>query len=120
VGKKPDFEAMDMTQLLDSYNATAEVKRRSAWPTKVKAIERAEAEWMRANALRKGRAAWKIEVKSDNPHRAGTQAHIFYEAIKQSPTIGDFMSRYQTDHDKQAARIYLRDHALKDRIALYK
>lgn len=135
--EKPNFQDMSLAQLLEQYNRTAPSKRKAAFSTKEEGVRRVEAEWERtqgqsapaANAnqsppvagikTRQGRGDWKIEIKNaENPHREGTRAHAFYEAIKASPTVGEFMARYPDAIDKRDARIWLGVHKKSDRVGL--
>jgi hypothetical protein len=125
MSEKPDFASMSLAELLAAYNETAINKRKAAWPNKEEGIRRAELEWTRHQAavnnppmpkVRRTRNDWPLKVTGDNPHRLGSRAHLFFEAMKESPTIGDYMRRYSTAEDVRDARIWLNVHRKGGRI----
>jgi len=119
-----DFTKMTGTELVQAYNAlaglTGDPPRKAKFHDRSEGIARCQAlqeklpqlpeskppPTMAASVTPSRHRLQKVIrlTQSENPHRPGTRAHEYYEGMKDAPTIGQFLDKFE---DRDDANLYL-------------
>jgi hypothetical protein len=111
-----DLQGLTMKQLIGRYNAAAAktggkpVKQFHDRKAAAKAIQKIEAKLPAGKERNTKRAAMKIVVLAkENPRKEGTDARDYFERLKASATVGDYMNHYKPKGKKATrdARLWL-------------
>lgn len=110
--EKPAYKNMTNEQLLAAYNEVSTTKRKSKFSSKEDGIKACEAAWRAAHPVvrKSSRQDRKIKILAeDNPRREGTDAHQYFEDLKSSATVGDYLKKYEGKGKKAVrdARLWL-------------
>ena len=116
-----NFDNLTGAELLDAYNTlcglTGDPPRKAKFHDREQGIARCEA--LQAKLPQPpptkappvverpslARLAKRIRLQGgDNPHREGTRAHKYFEAMRGGPTIGEYLDKFE---DRDDANLYL-------------
>jgi hypothetical protein len=112
-----DFSKMSGAELVDAYNSlaglTGQAPRTSKFSSKSEGVLRCQELQVRVDAMAPTPPAPKTSLKHQkiirllvggNPRRPGTDAHRHFEAMVGSPTVGQYLDKFEATDRACAAR----------------